>query len=64
MNLFHLQNTEFQRRHNGPNAADTKTMLQAIGVNSLDDLGISLDIITIRKNIIRSRIIRTKSQCK
>ena len=38
MNLFHLQNTEFQRRHNGPNAADTKTMLQGIGVNSLDDL--------------------------
>ncbi len=38
MNLFHNQNTEFQRRHNGPNAADTAKMLQTIGVNSLDEL--------------------------
>jgi glycine dehydrogenase len=38
MNLFHQQNTEFQRRHNGPNAADTQKMLQTIGVNSLDEL--------------------------
>lgn len=38
MNLFHQQNTEFQRRHNGPNAADTKQMLQTIGVSSLDEL--------------------------
>ncbi len=38
MNLFQLQNTEFQRRHNGPDAADTQAMLQTIGVNSLDEL--------------------------
>jgi glycine dehydrogenase len=38
MNLFHLQNTEFQRRHNGPDAADTQAMLQTIGVSSLDEL--------------------------
>ena len=38
MNLFDQQNTEFQRRHNGPNATDTKAMLQTIGVNSLDEL--------------------------
>ncbi|MBP9214457.1 MAG: aminomethyl-transferring glycine dehydrogenase [Chitinophagaceae bacterium] len=38
MNLFHLQNTEFQRRHNGPNAADKTKMLQTIGIASLDDL--------------------------
>jgi glycine dehydrogenase len=38
MNLFHEQNTEFQRRHNGPNAADTQKMLSTIGVNSLDEL--------------------------
>lgn len=38
MNLFQLQNTEFQRRHNGPDDAETKAMLQAIGVNSLDEL--------------------------
>lgn len=38
MNLFHQQNTEFQRRHNGPDAADTQAMLQTIGVNSLDEL--------------------------
>lgn len=38
MNLFDQQNTEFQRRHNGPNATDTQAMLQTIGVNSLDEL--------------------------
>jgi glycine dehydrogenase len=38
MNLFHQQNTEFQRRHNGPNAADTKEMLQTIGVDSVQTL--------------------------
>ncbi len=38
MNLFDQQNTEFQRRHNGPDAANTQAMLQTIGVNSLDEL--------------------------
>ena len=38
MNLFQQQNTEFQRRHNGPDAADTKEMLATIGVKSLDEL--------------------------
>ncbi len=38
MNLFEQQSTEFQRRHIGPNAADTQSMLQTIGVDSLDEL--------------------------
>jgi len=38
MNLFDQQSTEFQRRHIGPNTADTKLMLQTIGSASLDEL--------------------------
>ena len=38
MNLFQLQNTEFQRRHNGPDATETKEMLTTIGISSLDEL--------------------------
>jgi glycine dehydrogenase len=38
MQLFDRQSTEFQRRHIGPNAADTKAMLTTIGVSSLDEL--------------------------
>ncbi len=38
MNLFQQQNTEFQRRHNGPNSIDTKAMLQTIGVQSISEL--------------------------
>ncbi|MDE3143717.1 MAG: hypothetical protein KGL19_06160 [Bacteroidota bacterium] len=38
MNLFQEQNTEFQRRHNGPNAADTASMLATIGVKSMEEL--------------------------
>jgi glycine dehydrogenase len=38
MNLFQQQNTEFQRRHNGPNSTDTAAMLQTIGVASVEEL--------------------------
>jgi len=39
MNLFQQQNTAFQKRHIGTaNATDEKSMLQTIGVNSLDEL--------------------------
>ncbi len=38
MNLFQQQDTEFQKRHNGPNEADTHKMLATIGVDSLDEL--------------------------
>jgi len=38
MNLFQQQNTEFQRRHNGPNSTDTAAMLQTIGVQSVEEL--------------------------
>jgi glycine dehydrogenase len=38
MNLFQQQNTEFQRRHNGPNSTDTEAMLQTIGVPSIEAL--------------------------
>jgi glycine dehydrogenase len=38
MNLFEYQNTEFSKRHIGPNEADTQTMLQTIGVNGVDEL--------------------------
>ncbi|OIR12830.1 glycine dehydrogenase (decarboxylating) [mine drainage metagenome] len=38
MNLFQEQNTEFQRRHNGPNEADTASMLATIGVKSMEEL--------------------------
>lgn len=38
MKLFQQQNTEFQRRHNGPDSVDTKAMLQTIGVQSVAEL--------------------------
>ena len=38
MNLFQQQNTEFQRRHNGPDNVDTKAMLQTIGMQSVAEL--------------------------
>ena len=38
MNLFSIQNDEFTHRHIGPGEADTKDMLQAIGVDSMQEL--------------------------
>ncbi|WP_121354276.1 aminomethyl-transferring glycine dehydrogenase [Flavisolibacter nicotianae] len=38
MNLFETQNTEFQRRHIGPNEKQLDEMLRTIGVASLDEL--------------------------
>jgi len=38
MNLFEHQNTEFQRRHIGPNEADTAAMLTTIGVKTIEEL--------------------------
>jgi glycine dehydrogenase len=38
MNLFESQNTEFQRRHIGPDEQQTAEMLKAIGVASLEEL--------------------------
>lgn len=38
MNLFEHQRTEFQRRHIGPNAADTQQMLETIGMGSMEEL--------------------------
>ena len=38
MNLFLAQSQEFQGRHIGPNAEETKQMLQTIGVGSIDEL--------------------------
>jgi len=38
MNLFSLQNQEFATRHIGPDAHETKEMLHAIGVGSMDEL--------------------------
>src|SRR5581483_11324698 len=38
MNLFEQQNTEFIRRHIGPNEAETHQMLQVIGETNLDSL--------------------------
>ncbi len=38
MNLFSFQNEEFIGRHIGPNEHDTKQMLAAIGVGSMDEL--------------------------
>ncbi|MDB5230529.1 MAG: glycine dehydrogenase [Chitinophagaceae bacterium] len=38
MNLFHHQDTEFQRRHIGPDEKATAEMLKTIGVNSIDEL--------------------------
>lgn len=38
MNLFEKQSNEFATRHIGPNEQETKQMLKAIGVGSLDEL--------------------------
>lgn len=38
MNLFDQQAQEFRQRHIGPNAGDTKTMLETIGVGTLEEL--------------------------
>lgn len=38
MNLFQQQSHEFHGRHIGPNKADTKKMLDTIGVSSIDEL--------------------------
>lgn len=38
MNLFSKQNAEFIGRHIGPNERDTQTMLDVIGVGSMDEL--------------------------
>ena len=38
MNLFEKQAAEFASRHIGPDESETKEMLTAIGVNSLDEL--------------------------
>ncbi|MBS1600146.1 MAG: aminomethyl-transferring glycine dehydrogenase [Bacteroidetes bacterium] len=38
MNLFEKQSNEFATRHIGPNEQETKQMLKAIGVRSLDEL--------------------------
>ncbi len=38
MNPFQHQNTEFQRRHIGPNEADTKEMLKVTGMKSMEEL--------------------------
>ncbi|GAC1594079.1 MAG: aminomethyl-transferring glycine dehydrogenase [Ginsengibacter sp.] len=38
MNLFEQQASEFTSRHIGPNAEETKAMLEAIKMNSIDEL--------------------------
>src|SRR6185312_1127587 len=38
MNLFEKQSAEFSARHIGPDETETKEMLAAIGVNTLDEL--------------------------
>lgn len=38
MNLFEQQSTEFQGRHIGPDNAETKAMLDTIGISSLEEL--------------------------
>ncbi len=38
MNLFEHQNTEFQRRHIGISAADTKEMVESTGTKNLEEL--------------------------
>src|SRR5438874_2023759 len=38
MNVFESQHNEFIRRHIGPNEKETNEMLQAIGLESLDEL--------------------------
>ncbi len=38
MNLFFSQSKEFQKRHIGPNEAETKQMLETLGAASIDEL--------------------------
>lgn len=38
MSIFNQQQNEFQQRHIGPNATDTQSMLQTIGVSTLEAL--------------------------
>ncbi len=38
MNLFEKQSTEFSGRHIGPDESETREMLAAIGVDTLDEL--------------------------
>ena len=38
MNLFEKQSSEFAARHIGPNEAETKEMLDEIGVGSIEEL--------------------------
>lgn len=38
MNLFLAQSTKFQRRHIGPHEQETREMLAAIGVSSIQEL--------------------------
>ena len=38
MSIFESQSTEFRSRHIGPNPAETKEMLDTIGVSSLEAL--------------------------
>lgn len=38
MNLFLSQSKEFQKRHIGPNEAETKQMLETVGAASIDEL--------------------------
>ncbi len=38
MNLFSVQNEEFTGRHIGPDANETKEMLQTIGIDSMEEL--------------------------
>ena len=47
MNLFVLQQSEFQQRHIGPNEEETAEMLQTIALDSIDQL---IDL-TVPKNI-------------
>ena len=38
MSLFESQSKEFQQRHIGPDENQTKEMLEAIGINSINEL--------------------------
>ena len=38
MNIFELQQKEFQQRHIGPDTQETRQMLRTIGVSSLEEL--------------------------
>ncbi|MEK7200271.1 MAG: glycine dehydrogenase (aminomethyl-transferring), partial [Bacteroidota bacterium] len=38
MNLFEQASQEFKQRHIGPNAGDTQTMLETIGLGTMENL--------------------------